>query len=164
VNLPEYQQTLAMLKTQWQAIGVQVNVATFTPEEMQTQVIKKRSYDALLFGQIIGTDPDPYPFWHASQQEHPGLALSIFLDRDINQLLEDARKTTNADERAAKYVDFQNKLAADIPAIFLYNPLYTYAVHEKVHGISPQQYINIPSDRFAQIANWYVKTDRKRTQ
>ncbi|MBI2411570.1 MAG: hypothetical protein HYV32_06795 [Candidatus Kerfeldbacteria bacterium] len=162
VDLPEYQQTVTMLKNNWQAIGVKVNVTTVAPEEMQTQVIKKRSYDALLFGQIIGTDPDPYPFWHSSQQEHPGLALSIFLDRDINQLLEDARKTTSADERAAKYVDFQNKLAADIPAIFLYNPLYTYAVNEKMQGLSAEQYINIPSDRFSQIAHWYVKTNRQR--
>lgn len=162
VDLPEYQQTLTMLKNHWQAIGVKVNIATVSPEEMQTQVIKKRNYDALLFGQIIGTDPDPYPFWHSSQQEHPGLALSIFLDRNINQLLEDARKTTNADDRAAKYVDFQNKLAADLPAIFLYNPLYTYAINEKVKGVNAEQYINIPSDRFSQIANWYVKTDRQR--
>lgn len=161
VDLPEYQSTLELLQQRWQEIGVKVNVDTYSPADIQQGIIKKRNYEALLFGEIVGSDPDPYPFWHSSQQDHPGLALAIFRDRENDQLLEEARQTSNADERRLKYLHFQNNLASQVPAIFLYNPLYTYAVHQKVHGVPDQQYITLPSDRFAGIASWYIHTRRQ---
>ncbi len=161
VDLPEYQSTLELLQQRWQEIGVKVNVDTYSPADIQQSIIKKRNYEALLFGEIVGSDPDPYPFWHSSQQDHPGLALAIFRDRENDQLLEEARQTSNADDRRLKYLHFQNNLASQVPAIFLYNPLYTYAVHQKVHGVPDQQYITVPSDRFSGITSWYIHTRRQ---
>ncbi len=161
VELPQYQSTLAMLQESWEDIGVKVNVDLYSAEDIQNSVVKTRDYEALLFGEIVGTDPDPFPFWHSSQQEHPGLALSIFRDNDIDQLLEEARKTTDDEERRVKYLHFQNNIANSVQAIFLYNPLYTYAVHEKVKGVNSDQYITEPADRFAGVAGWYIKTERR---
>ncbi|HLD21281.1 MAG TPA: ABC transporter substrate-binding protein [Patescibacteria group bacterium] len=160
-DLPEYTETLALLQKNWQTIGIQLNVNTYSTEEIQTKVLKTRDYEALLFGEIIGSDPDPYAFWHSSQQEYPGLALAIFRDKEVDNLLTEARKTNNNDDRRLKYLHFQNNLANELPAAFLYNPLYTYAVHKKVHGINDQQYITVPSDRFSDITQWYIKTKRK---
>ncbi len=161
VDLPQYTETLALLQKNWQDIGVKVNVDVYSPEDIQNDVIKTRDYEALLFGEIIGTDPDPYPFWHSSQQEQPGLALSIFRDKDVDQLLEEARKTNNDEERRTKYLHFQNNIANDVQAIFLYNPHYSYAINKKIQGVNEEQYITKPADRFAGIANWYIKTDRR---
>lgn len=161
VDLPEYKQTLELLQKNWQEIGVKVNVDLYSPEDIQKEIIKTRDYEALLFGEIVGNDPDPYPFWHSSQQEHPGLALSIFRDREVDQLLEEARQTTNEEERRLKYLHFQNNIINNVQAIFLYNPIYTYGVHNRIQGIHSQQYITVPSDRFAGTAEWYVHTDRK---
>lgn len=160
VDLPEYSATLAVLQERWREIGAKVNVDTYSPQDIQSGVIKKRDYEALLFGQIVGSDPDPYAFWHSSQQTHPGLALSIFRDTEVDQLLEEARKTNDDNERRIKYLHFQNNIASEIPAIFLYNPQYNYAVHKKVQGIQTNQYIAVPSDRFAGVADWYINTDR----
>ena len=162
VSQPEYLQTLDILRENWEKMGIKVNIDTYDVEDIQTQIIKEREYEALLFGEIVGTDPDPYPFWHSSQTKHPGLNLAIPYKRidDIDQLLEEARKTTDTEERRKKYFHFQNILADELPAIFLYNPNYNYAIHKKVKGID-SQYITIASDRFAGIENWYIKTDRK---
>lgn len=160
VNIPEYIDTLALLQQNWQAIGVQVNVDTYSAEDVQSQIIKSRNYEALLFGQIVGSDPDPYPFWHSSQQEHPGLGLAIFRDTEVDGLLDEARHTSDPEERRLRYLHFQNNIASEIPAVFLYNPLYTYGVHQKIHGINSQQYITVPSDRFVSLTNWYTETRR----
>lgn len=160
VDIPEYQQTVQLLAEEWQKVGVKVNTNVVSTQDIQSSVIKNRDYEALLFGQIIGTDPDPYPFWHSSQQESPGLGLAIFHDKDIDQLLEDARKATSDDDRRDKYVTFQNNLAKDAPAIFLYNPTYQYAVNEKVHGVQEKQYITQPADRFAALSTWFIKSRR----
>ncbi|MBU0671327.1 hypothetical protein KKF29_04160, partial [Patescibacteria group bacterium] len=162
VDQSEYLQTLEILKENWEEMGVQLNVDTYSVEDIQTEIIKDRKYEALLFGEIVGTDPDPYPFWHSSQTKHPGLNLAIPFKnlKDVDQLLEEARKTTDDEERAKKYYHFKNILAEELPAIFLYNPNYNYAVNKKIKGIA-SQYITVPSDRFAGIENWYTKTNRK---
>jgi len=159
VDQSEYLDTLDLLKTNWEAMGFKINVNTYSAEDIQDQIIKERNYEALLFGEITGTDPDPYAFWHSSQQEHPGLALAIFYQKDIDNLLETARQTTDVEQRRLKYFNFQNVLAAEIPAIFLYQPSYNYAVNKKVQGITVNN-IPLPSGRFAGIANWYTATQR----
>lgn len=160
VNLPEYQQTLAILQESWKAMGVKVNVDIYAPEDIQTKVINPREYEALLFGEIVGTDPDPYPFWHSSQTKHPGLNLAIFFDKDVDSLLTEARKTNDQEQRRLKYLHFQNILAEKVPAIFLYNPTYTYSIDKRVRGVG-EAYITVPADRFRDIGLWHIETKRK---
>jgi peptide/nickel transport system substrate-binding protein len=159
VNQPEFLTTLEVLKANWEAMGVKVNVNVYEAADIQDQIIKERDYEALLFGAIIGSDPDPYAFWHSTQMEHPGLALAVFYQKNIDDLLETARQTSDEEQRRLKYFNFQNILAEELPAIFLYNPYYTYAMNTDVKGVS-SQYITLPADRFADILNWHVKTDR----
>jgi len=161
VDVPEYTDVLAELQSNWQKIGVRIQTDIRGPEDIQQLVIKKRDYDAILFGEIVGSDPDPYGFWHSSQQDYPGLGLAIFRDREVDRLLEDARKTSNVDDRRLMYLHFQNNLATDLPAIFLYNSFYTYGIHKKIQGVNAQQYITVPADRFSGIAHWYVHTKRQ---
>lgn len=160
VDLPEYRAVAELLQAQWEEIGVKVVIDIYSAEDIQQRIIRKRDYDAILFAEIIGNDPDPYPFWHSSQMTHPGLALAIFRNTDIDTLLEEARKSTDDESRRLKYLEFQNTLAANVPAIFLYNPQYLYAVNDKIRGINENQYIAAPADRFAGIEKWYVKTKR----
>lgn len=160
-SIPEYEQTAQELERAWKAVGVKVNMTTASAQDIQTTTIKNRDYDALLFAQIVGTDPDPYPFWHSSQQEAPGLSLAIFRDREADTLLDQARKTTSDDERRDKYMQFQTRIAEGVPAIFLYNSTYPYAMHKKIRGVNPTQYISVPSDRFSTVAQWYIKSNRQ---
>lgn len=159
VNQPEFLTTLQVLQANWEAMGVKVNVNVYEAADIQDQIIKERDYEALLFGAIIGSDPDPYAFWHSTQMDHPGLALAVFYQKNIDDLLETARQTSDEEQRRLKYFNFQNILAEELPAIFLYNPYYTYAMNTDVKGVS-SQYITLPADRFADILNWHIKTDR----
>lgn len=161
VNQDEFLNTLEALKQNWTSMGIKVSVNVYEPQDIQEQIIKPREYEALLFGEIVGVDPDPYAFWHSTQMEHPGLALAVFYQKNIDDLLETARKTSDEEQRRLKYFNFQNILAEELPAIFLYNPFYTYAVRDDIQGID-SQYITTPADRYNDIANWYTKTNRIR--
>lgn len=160
VDQPEYVKTVEQLKQYWEAIGIRVELKIIADTDIQTTIIKPRAYEALLFGEIVGSDPDPYPFWHSSQSADPGLNLAVFYNKQVDQLLEEARQTNDAEARRLKYLHFQNILAEQLPAIFLYNPQYTYTMNKKVKGIE-EVFITAPSDRFLTIADWYIKTDRK---
>ncbi|OGF38126.1 hypothetical protein A2482_01325 [Candidatus Falkowbacteria bacterium RIFOXYC2_FULL_48_21] len=158
VNQPETVKVAGELQKDWQQIGVKVNIVVIAPEKVQ-DVIKNRDYDALLIGQILGLDPDPYPFWHSSQRTYPGLNLTSFSNPDMDKLLEDARRISDEKQRAEKYQKFDKLLSESVPAIFLFNPTYTYPQSKKIKGFNIAKIIT-PANRLAQVSDWYIKTDR----
>ncbi|HCJ52715.1 MAG: hypothetical protein A2898_01690 [Candidatus Kerfeldbacteria bacterium RIFCSPLOWO2_01_FULL_48_11] len=160
VDQPEYVKTAELLKQYWEQIQVGVEVVIIEPSQFEREILRPKKYEALLYGELIGFDPDPFPFWHSSQSLGEGLNLASYFNKQADKLLEEARKINNADERSAKYVEFQNLLIDDLPAIFLYTPSYTYAIDEKVKGVVATR-ITVPADRFNGITNWYIKTRRE---
>lgn len=155
----ELAQTAQLLKDQWGKIGAKVNVNILSVSDIQQNYIRPREYDALLFGQVLGSDPDPSSFWHSSQKKDPGLNLSLFGDDTTDKLIDDGRKEFDPEKRIAIYRDFQIKLNQEIPAIFLYSPDYIYPINKKVQGIEIKNLIS-PSQRFSNIDKWFIKTKR----
>lgn len=158
-NTPELIQVAERIASFWQTIGVQTTIDAQDISTLQTESIRGRTYDVLLFGEIIGFDPDPYPFWHSSQISASGFNLSNFKNADADTVLTEARKTADQDIKAQKYIHFQNILVAEMPAIFLYTPHYTYPVSKHITVVAPQHIIH-PAHRFATIHEWYIKTKR----
>lgn len=158
-NEEEFPKVAEIIKENWEKIGVVVHMKAANPSEMQSEIIKPRNYEVLLFGQLQTRDPDPYAYWHSSERG-TGLNLTSFKDKTADKLLEDARKSKTDDERKKKYLHFQNIIADEVPAIFLYSPQYLYGVNKKVRGVQ-LEYIITPSDRFAGVENWYINVKRK---
>lgn len=155
---PELAEVAKILEEQWKALGIDISVEVLPTPELQ-QAIKDRNYEALLFGTVLNIDPDPFSLWHSSQKKDPGLNLSLYDNKAADVLLEEARKTLNPLERAKKYDDFQKLVVEDIPALFLYNPLYIHGQAKKIKG-SNGKLISLPSDRFINIEGWYIETKR----
>lgn len=143
----------------WAEIGITVVIDAVPADAIQKDRIRPRQYEALIYGEIIGADPDPYPFWHSSQNADPGLNLAGFSNRTVDELLENARATNNTEKREEMYVKFQDILAEEVPAIFLYSPTYTYAVSRRVQGVEAATVFS-PSDRFSNVESWYIKTKK----
>jgi len=141
----------------WRAVGIQSGVRSISSRQLAREILKPRDYQVLLYGEILGSDPDPFPFWHSSQTEYPGLNLSLFNNRTSDKLLEDARVAADPAKRDESYKKFQDILVNELPAIFLYSPKYTFAADKNIKGIESAK-IFIPSDRFNNIGDWYVKT------
>ncbi|OGN27086.1 MAG: hypothetical protein A2941_00085 [Candidatus Yanofskybacteria bacterium RIFCSPLOWO2_01_FULL_49_17] len=147
-----------ILKKQWSGLGISVTLDILPPAQLQ-QAIKERRYEALLFGEILNPDPDPFSLWHSSQINDPGLNLALYQNKSADSILESARQLANPAERLAKYSDFQNVVIADAPAVFLYNPLYLYPQSKSIKGFE-SEVISTPADRFSDIENWYIETSR----
>jgi len=148
------------IQEMWQNVGIKTEINLVESSVIKTEVIKTREFEILLFGEIVGIDPDPYPFWHSSQAGEAGLNLSNFINREADKVIQDARQISDPQERHDKYVHFQNILNQYLPAIFLYTPKYLYPVSDNIKGIDTQN-ISTPTDRFSNVTNWYVKTRRK---
>jgi len=159
VDQPEFIRAAETIMKQAANAGIRLNIQPVAASSFYETVIKPRAYQLLLTGTQSGLDSDPYPFWHSSQIKDPGLNLALYVNRDVDTFLEEARKTTDTKVRTEKYQAFQNLLVKDLPAIFLYQPTYTYAISTKVHNITLKQMF-VPADRFVDIENWYVKTKK----
>lgn len=157
-DTPEYKHTAALVVGFWQELGIKTTINEVSSKNLSRDVLKNRSYDILLYGVIIGNDPDQYPFWHSSQIAFPGLNLSQYSNRTVDDLLEKARQTANMSDREAQYKKLQDILLSEFPTIFLYTPGYRYVTNDDIKGINEGR-ISHPSDRYADVMNWYLKTD-----
>ncbi len=158
VNQPQLMMAANLLKNYWEALGISVQINALSLTDLKP-IIKARSYDALLYGQALGAEPDLYPFWYSSQKIDPGLNLSAYENKTVDQLLKDARETLDPSIKEKKYEQLQDIVIKDSPALFLYNPNYVYWVSNSIKGIDTEKIID-PSGRFSNITNWYIKTKR----
>lgn len=146
------------IKNYWQALGVEVEIKAVSGEQI-IEIIQKRDFQVLLYGQSVGGDPDIYAFWHSSQITS-GLNLAGYNNETVDRLLVEARTTNNLEERMGKYKEIQKELLNDVPVIFLYSPAYTYVQAKDLRGFSGQVLIET-SDRFSDIVHWHLKTKKK---
>jgi ABC-type transport system substrate-binding protein len=164
VNKPPLTTVAYSIKDQWEELGVGLEIKTFDPTPIQDstsieEVIKLRDYEILLFGEVLGMTPDPYPFWHSSQIKDPGLNLSVYESKEADKLLEEAHQSLEEEKRKETLEKFQEILLKDMPAVFLYNPDYLYFVSEEIKGLTTK-IISDTSQRLSGIEDWYIKTKR----
>lgn len=158
INQPQMVETANLLKAYWQQAGAEAEIKSVDLPELK-EIIKNRDYDALLYGQALSTLPDLYPFWHSTQINDPGLNLSLYQNKNVDQLLKEARETLDESIKQQDYQELQDTLLADAPALFLYNPNYIYWVSDKIKGIESSRIVD-PAKRFEDIQNWYINTRR----
>lgn len=148
------------LKQDWENVGVKTIVVPVAVANINTDMIANHNFEAFLYGQVVGNDPDVASFWHSSQIGGQGLNLSGYNNAEVDTLLIEGRQSAdNTDTRLSKYRKFQEIISNDLPVIFLYSPSYTYVQAKRVRGFNGSS-INEPSDRFAGLNNWYLKTKK----
>jgi len=159
VDQPQMVKTAEILKEQWEALGIKIEIQQVLLFQLEQDIIKPRNYDALLFGEVLSAIPDPFPFWHSSQKKDPGLNLALYESKKADELLEENRKSSDLDIRIEKLNSFQNILIKDVPSIFLFSPDFVYSTSKDIKGINVKKIVD-PSKRFSGIENWYIKTKR----
>ncbi|MCK4744518.1 peptide ABC transporter substrate-binding protein [Candidatus Parcubacteria bacterium] len=159
IDSPQNTELAEMIKSFWKEIGVNTEINLLEISEIK-KAIDDRNYQALLYSEILGFDPDPYPFWHSSQISFPGLNLSGFSNKEADKLLEDARIVIDKNIRIEKYKKFQEILNAEKAAVFLFQPVYDYVIDKNIKNVNISNIV-VPSDRFSNINEWYIKTERQ---
>ena len=142
----------------WQAIGVKTSLNPLPSSQISSQVALEKNFEALLFGENLGADPDVYSFWHSSQIDG-GLNIASYSNEKADKLLEDARLEVDEKSRLEKYRNFQELVKNDEGAIFLFSPNYLYLQVKKLRGFNGTTIIE-PSNRLSSIANWYLRVNR----
>ncbi|MCD6114934.1 peptidoglycan-binding protein [bacterium] len=147
------------VKNQLENFGIETTLKVLPLNKLKQDIIQKRNYDILLFGQVLGLLPDPFAFWHSSQREYPGLNFSNYKNKNLDKLLEKIRVEPDINKKKELISEAQEIFLEDMPAIILGSPDFIYYASPKIKGIE-EGVIITPSQRFNQISNWYIKTKR----
>jgi len=158
-DVPELKAVAEHIKSDWEKLGAVVTLKVFDPSTFVAEVLSPRKYDVIFYGQVIGRTPDPFAYWHASQRNAPGLNIALYANKNADKLLENIRKESNPTLRADMLEKFAEEVRADVPAVFVYSPDFLYATSKDVRGITIGPII-VESERFLDVQNWYVKSER----
>lgn len=143
----------------WKKLGVNVELRIFETSDLSQEIIRPRKYDALLFGEILGRDPDLFSFWHSSQRLDPGLNIALYTSIAADKLLTQIRSTADPAERIALYEKVEEEIQKDIPAVFLYSPEFLYVLPKKIKN-SDMKSLVTNQERYSNIYEWYIATEK----
>lgn len=124
---------------------------------LQKEDIPKRDFDLLLYGVDYGVFPDYYPFWHSSQATSPGLNISGVKDKDLDALLESARREQDPVKREALTSQIEAYLKDKALQKIMNQETFDFWVDNSVKGVEYGK-IDEGNDRFALIWRWHLKT------
>lgn len=166
---PQYKVLAENIRDQWAKLGVHVGILIPETREEFEEKLLARDYDVLLFGQSLLDNLDAYPYWHSSGMQKltdskfdlriDAYNLSQYSSLAADGLLEVIRETGDDKERQDALNELKEALKDDVPAIFLYSPLYAFAHHEEVKGVELGA-LSLHSDRFTTLHDWYLKEER----
>lgn len=148
------------ISRQLEQVGIKASVQAVGWSGFVQDFLVPRNFQAALAEQWSpGADPDTYQFWHSSQIKGSGLNFASWTNRLADELLENARRSRDAGERAKLYREFQSLFAEEQPGILLYYPVFNYAQSKSIKGVRLGMMIE-PSHRFDHLPEWYVRTQR----
>ncbi len=153
----EMHQALAeIIKENWNDLNVEVILEAVPYAELVQSRLVSRDFQAALVDLNLtrSPDPDPYPFWDQAQASG-GQNYSQWNNRVASEYLETARVTADMEERARLYRNFQVVFNDELPALPLFNPVYTWAVDSRILGVRMGPLFD-SSDRFTTVSSWYL--------
>jgi peptide/nickel transport system substrate-binding protein len=146
----------SVFQENWKAIGVQMTPLYEEFSAFVTRLTKTFDFQAFLVGFFWGVDPDQQTMWD-SKQYGPGFNLYNYVNPEVDRLLEEALRTLDKQERTDLYVEAQNIILADAPALIIDFPKEIWGVNNRLKNFIPN------AVSFATTWNayqWYV-TDGK---
>jgi peptide/nickel transport system substrate-binding protein len=139
-------------------VGIRATVTPLGASELIRDSLLPADYEAAIFGWDPGNDPDPYSAWHSSQTVAPGRNLANYASAEADAILEEARTTTDLNERQALYYRFQRLFLADVPSVPLYYPIHNYFVDKSVRGVALGTFFDT-AVRFNNVREWTIVTE-----
>lgn len=102
------------------------------------QRIRRKNFDAMVLAWTgsLRFAPDGYQIWHSSQAVENGSNHVVFINDEVDHILESYRREFDADKRIALYRRFQEILHEEQPYTFMWKPRSPQAYSRRFSGIT----------------------------
>jgi peptide/nickel transport system substrate-binding protein len=126
---------LTLIQQQLQELGVKVNASILPLDEYIRHISREKDFDVALMNAVfLPLYDNNFIFFHSSQIE-TGINFSSYANPEADRLLEEARFSFDPEEKKKAFLDFQQVLHQDPPAIFLFWRQMPIALHERFKGV-----------------------------
>ena len=144
----------------WQKNDLEIEIIALDSLELLER-LDQHDYDLLFVDLDMRADLDLYPLWHSSQRGSGGYNFSQLDDTHTDRKLEEARNTTDFNQRQKITQEVENHLKdlavfKDIEQVNVY-----WRVADHILGIPKMEFVTEPSDRFFDINVWHIKTKHR---
>ena len=143
-----------LIADQWAQIGAAVTLDLQSDLAALRQLLDDGAFDAALVNISPLADPDLYDFW-SQEAIIRGQNYGGWNNRRASEALERGRQVWGLDERRPYYDAFLRQFNNDLPAIPIYQHVYTYALSPQVHEAEIGR-IDQPRDRYETWADWFL--------
>lgn len=156
---PMYQTLATGIAQQWAQLGIGITLVPTTSIHYQG-ALTTRAFDlALVEVDPIG-DPDLYDFW-SQEAIIRGNNFGGWNNRRASEALEEGRQLWVQTERQQRYNRFLFYYNEDVPALTLFQHIYTYGISSAVNqlsgtGLAEIGLIHQPRDRYKTMSQWFL--------
>lgn len=150
---PEFVAAMEQYRNDLRAIGVVMNIE---PVEWAVMVerMEEKDFDAFTGGWVLGWESDPYQIWHSSQADEPGGSNRVgFRNAEADEIIEQARRTFDPEERAELFHRFHAIVHEEQPYTFWFSGLEIGAWRSNVENVNFS-----PIRPFDSSRNWYFES------
>ncbi len=127
----------AIVERRWKEIGVDVDVQIIAWSAFLKEFVDKKNFQAVILGWSMSIDPDCYVVWHSDSAKEGGLNFISYKNDEVDRLIEEGRRTFDAQKRVEIYNRIHEIIAEDAPYTFLYFSYATSAISKRFKGIKP---------------------------
>lgn len=153
VDEPIQRSLAAAIAGQWADVGVAVELNAVEAEAFPTS-LAERAFDVAITEVAASGDPDLYDFWSQPAIVN-GHNYAAWNSRRASEALEQARQIWDVGERKTYYDAFLRAFSSALPAISIYQHVYSYAVSEDVRNVDIGR-IDHPRERYEGMADWFL--------
>jgi peptide/nickel transport system substrate-binding protein len=98
--------------------------------------VRHHRFDAVILGWAMSVnEPDAYQVWHSSQAENRGSNMISYKNSRVDAILEEYRRTFEAQKRIELYQEFQHILHDEQPYTFLFMQKAVTAASRRFRGV-----------------------------
>ncbi|UCG24933.1 MAG: peptide ABC transporter substrate-binding protein [Chloroflexota bacterium] len=153
VDEPRFRALAAAAADMWAEIGVGTEIVAVPFEEFNA-ALAERAFDLAIVDVDPGNDPDLYDFW-SQEAIVRGQNYGGWNNRRASEALENARRLAEQQERRPYYEAFQSYFDEDLPALTLYQHVYTYGLSSEVREADIGR-IDSPRGRYDTLDQWFL--------
>jgi peptide/nickel transport system substrate-binding protein len=148
-----HQALASEIRDQWAEVGIQTELVVVPANELRT-ALSQRDFDVALVDVEPPGDPDLYDFW-SQEAIVDGQNFGAWNDRWASEALEAARQIASDEERQPFYDAFLRFFDEDLPALTLFQHVYTYGINEAVNDAEIGRILT-PRDRYETLPAWFL--------
>ena len=155
LDTPQHKAMAETIGQQWSHTGIDTEITLANNINDLRQLLDEGAFDVALVDFAPPGDPDLYDFW-SQEAIINGNNVAGWNNRKASESLEDGRQTWPTTDRRLAYNTFQRHYNQSLPALTIYQHVYTYALSPEVNQVEIGL-ITEPRNRYQTLAQWFLQ-------